>query len=222
MNDRREANRTGWAQSGDLTPGSGQTANLQKAFEETGSYTVQFNVLGKDESATAGTRITRAQISWTVNGNLIHRFIDVVNGTSITGFADSVNVAVSDFSQGPISPYTVTIMVAKGSRPTTQQAPFLNAGNISLLAGAQTHTLKLPQDVGATCAFVTVVPSTPDGAIPEFDATVSHDSGQGSLKLYNPRAAQWVPLASGTTAITVSTGPAAPATLWSVTLGIDG
>jgi hypothetical protein len=227
MNDRAHARppKFGWAQSGTMTPvNANSSVNLQKEFPVSGEYTVQFQVNGPDESNTAtGTRIVRASVTWAINGNPITRIIDVVNGTSISGISESVDVRVFDASQGTgLSPYTVIVTCSQGARPKTQQPPYLNAGNFSIAAAGGTISSKVPIGAGATCVFVTVVPSALDGAIPEFDALVSHNSGQGALKSYNPRIAEWVPLASGTTAIQLQTGPASPATTWSITYGIDG
>ena len=216
--------RQGWAQTGTLTPGSSNTVNMQQAFEDTGAYTVQFSVNGRDESGSAGTRIPKAVISWTVNGNTIHRKIDVVNGTTISGIADSVNVSVSDNSISPaaLSPYDVTIMVAPGTRASVQQPPYLTGPVVALPAGAGAASQQIPQDAGITSVFVTVAPQVADGAVPEFDALVQQASGGGILKSYDPRQAEWVPLAAGTTNIVLRTGAAAPATVWSITFGIDG
>jgi hypothetical protein len=214
------------SQSGTLTPGSrGSAVQLQTPFQDQSNHTVQFLIDGIDESATNATRITRADVTWSVSGNSVKRTIDVVNGTSITGTAEAVSVKVTDASTQfvGLSPYTVSIQVAKGSRPSIQQPPYLTTDLIVLPPGAGSSSVLVPQNAGAISAFVTVAPNVGVPIVSQWDVRVGHSSGNGELKAYSPIVeTSWVPLASGTTRIFVSQGAAAPGTTWTVTFGIDG
>ncbi len=94
-------------------------------FAKASAFTVQFGV-----DAVGGN--PQATVAWTLGGNSITRVIDVVPGCSISGFAEHVNVTVSDntdLSVAPAAPnpYNVTITISPNVRPTSGMPPIYTA-----------------------------------------------------------------------------------------------
>jgi len=199
--------KDGWAQSGEL-PGSGglspaNSITLQADFPDSNNYTVQFGVVGPDESASSGERKTQAIITWAVEGNHITRRIDVVNGTSITGTAQGCHVEVVDLSFH-VNPYTVSISIAKGSRPSVQQPPYLtpNPAFIALDPGGGAGAVLVPNDAGVISIKSEVVAELLGDHLNPDDIVVQFFASAVVLKQYSPLIETgWVPLPSGTTAV---------------------
>lgn len=203
--------KDGWSQSGPLsgTGGLSPSSNvtLQANFPESNDYTVQFGIVGPDESSSAGARKTQAIITWTVEGNHITRQIDVVNGTSITGTAQAVHVDLVDLSTlsgGPAGSheYTGSISVAKGSRPSVQQPPYLTGALASLNPGGDVSGILVPQGAGVISVKVEVVAQLIGTHLNPDDVVVQFMASAVVLKQYSPLIDDgWVPLPSGCTLI---------------------
>lgn len=222
----------GWAQGGQLTPGANNPLNAMAVGGlPAGNYTIQFNVSDPNTSVnlTPGDIIrARATITWKVNGNPVIRVVDVGNGVSVTGVAEAIDVQLQDVSSTsagtPIllrgRPYTVTITCAPGTRPSVEQPPTVALPQTNLAAGA-TKNFDVP--IGAISVFVAVFPAVVGSPIGAYQIQVNQLAINTSLKLYDPRQTDWVPLIPGTTQIGIAADAALPTdTEIQVTFGIDG
>lgn len=216
-----------WAQSGELVPGSlARSVSMQASFEP-GNYTIQFNVINPNTLQQVDEYIrTRATITWNINGVYVTRTIDVVNGTSISGTAEAVNVRVFDDSNivsTDVVPYNVTVQATLGTRPSVQQPPYYTLNQIEL-GTSDNQSIPFDPAIGAISVSVAVAPFVAGQVILDNEILVFQSSESGAiLKAYDPRTFQWVPLASGckridiVTALSVATGATAQ-----ITFGIDG
>jgi hypothetical protein len=241
IGDRQEAAEasrtvTGWAAAGRLSNGGfaqpGEAVIMQVNLVP-GEYTVQIST----SPIFQVTQKTYAEILWMAYGGLNRRLISVVNGTSISGVCNGVNVRV--FDQSAIGGgfgnevYDVNITVAKGTRASTSQQPILEGfGGTSspsvTVPPAASADENVPDNCGATAAFIAV--SEVDAA----DAPISSDeisvtmmsnlNGTGVIlkQLDFIGCNQWVPLAQGCKSITVTNHRAAGNIRKAVTFGIDG
>jgi hypothetical protein len=214
--------------SGIIIPRTGSQVRFQPSLDMKGSYTLKFALEGPDEIATPGIRRTIADVNWSLEGNWLHREIDVVNGASISGQCDAVDVTIRDTSLGTsLGNYTVSVAIAEGVRPAMEQPPFLTGlgdsqGSGVFPPGAFFYQVPVPQNAGVISVYTTVSALVGTALDPK-DVLVSQNSGIGQVKAYSPLLITgWVPIASGVTSIFISGGPAVPGTLWSVVFGIDG
>lgn len=233
----------GWSASGDLVSKDSLPAvQLQANFEEPVPYTVQFsvtNLKATDGSADIGSYIPTAEIVWSVEGNSVRRVVSVINGTSVTGVGQGCRVTVRD--QTPDTDptkemgYTVSILVAPGTRPATQLQPILvplvtdvfgvaRPGTV-FVDGGTSVDINIPENAGVTAVFITA--SALNGGIPviltDADIEVSHESAVYTYKSYNPQKYNWMPIGPETTRIELVNymGPTSQV-LFNVTFGIDG
>ena len=222
---------TGWSQSGKLRPGIvGPGVGLQAVFGEMGNYTVQLGLDDTYEHQALEFTRARAEVLWSVKGNTIRRLVDCVSGTSVTGTAEAVAVKITDVSSfvgAAAAEYLVSIEVAKGTRPSVERPPTLTAATFSgqsvMVAGVGTTDVEVPQNAGVISVMVTVAPDTIGTAVGAYDVLVNQVNQAGNtLRTYDPRQTDWVPLAPGCTTIVFTQGAAAPATRWSAIFGIDG
>jgi hypothetical protein len=164
-----------WSQAGKLIcRRRSPIVPFQACFPRPSIYTLQFElssipVLYNAEPGNVGPSV-QANIEWIANGTPIHRSISIINGTSISGLAESVKGIIFDTSVQanatvPPSevgidgmPYTATVNIIPGLRAAQSQQPFfaiLNPDDTSIYWGknvyqvntASTLTLFFPQDV---------------------------------------------------------------------------
>jgi hypothetical protein len=222
-----EMRRNSWSQAGTLVPGGNGQVNMQCPFEEFGNYTVQFNLTGPPITPLSTLiRKAEAHLTWSINGQSVSRRVNVVNGVSVTGTAESVIIKVLDASllldAHPRDPYLVSVQTTKGTRATVQQPPTLDTPAVSLDPGpVLSAAIPIPQDAGAISVFVTV---TAASALEDEQVTVLMRSPGGIvLREYSPLVnTEWVPIPAGASEIRLRSGVLAPVTNWAVTFGIDG
>lgn len=225
-------NKAGWSATGTLMPGTtdeSEGVGLQVQFADNpGAYTIQFNITQPNTLLQVDEFIrVRALVVWSVEGNSVRRIIDVVNGTSISGTAQAVDVSVYDDSNivsTDVVPYTVSVQTAPGTRPSVQQPPNYTIGSISM-TDTDNQSFDVPIEVGAISASVTVSPNNVGEPVAENEIIVFQVSESGAiLKAYDPRVSQWVPLASGCRRLDIVTNIAAApgGVLVQATLGVDG
>ena len=222
--------KTGWSQGTELTPGSAQFVRfLQAQFGDHGNYTVQFNVSDPNNGSNLGAGDvirSRATIMWKVNGNPVTRVLDIADGTTITGVAESVDISAIDNSQVAVpataKKYTVVATVAKGSRPSVQQPPRYTLPKQTVNGGV-IQSFTVPVDAGVISVMVTVAPNAVGGTIGAYQVLVHQCQNATILKSYDPRQSDFVPIMPGTTTIQVEVDAAiAQPVVVEVTFGIDG
>lgn len=156
----------GWSKTGVLRSGSvdAQVTMACKFTRQIQTHTIQFDGPNNDiESGAARTLRPQARITWMVNGVGIVRVIDVIDGTSISGQAESVDVIVSDATFGGVgTEYRVGIIVTPGVRANFETPPTLrmdgaltSAPNNELppdnvaIPNGDTMNWEIPPNVGA-------------------------------------------------------------------------
>ncbi len=223
---------TGWAQGGQFQPGASNPLSVMSVNRlPAGNYTIQFNVIDPNSASnlTPGDVVrARATISWKVNGNPVIRVVDIGEGVTVTGVAEAVDVQIQDVSFtsagtpiiGRGLPYTITVTCAPGTRPAVQQPPTVALPQTNIAAGAQKNFAVPP---GAISVFVAVFPAVLGASIGAYQVQVNQLALNSSLKIYDPRQSDWVPLIPGATQVAVLTDVALVIdTEVQVTFGIDG
>ncbi len=223
----------GWSQSGVMHTGSlTDQVSLQAKFPKAESYTVQFGI-NPSAGALAEAVQAEALISWSVEGNTVTRRVNVANGASVTGTGQAVRVVMADRTVGGTGKdYVVSVQVAPGSRPSTQQPPTLIPVpaffNVAPTGGVSDPVIPIPTDAGAISVFVTVTAVGPGGPVASAEGIATVDqqiSGGFTRKTYDPRTAEWVPLTPGATFLQLHNNNTVISGIhlfFSVTFGIDG
>lgn len=235
----KKASTNGWSQTGHLqSTVSSRRVTLQVNFPISSMYTVQFRI----GNYTAGRRVSAtADITWTVEGNQIHRTISITNGTSISGVGQSVSISAYDNGHPvPLLPpdqfeYDLTINVAPGTRSPIQQPPVLvpwiqspdtiwRPGTL-VLPGLSGQNIFVPKDVGVISMFTTASTIPNPIVLTEANITVAQVLVATRLKQYDPRVEEWVPVSPQVDIVRFENFlPVAPANvvMFSLTYGIDG
>ena len=247
---------TGWKGATELVTGQSTPVNLLSAnFPESGSYTIEFNLLPyaanipipynpgvpippspTPNPTTNQPIVAKALVQWSVEGSTVTRIMNIVDGASITGVAQGVNVFAFDATQevkvesSPFGvPYQVTAQVSKGVRATNKQPPILVPGAPSLIGSVLIDatdppvSVPIPQGAGVISVYVTVGFS----ASPEPDSNSIQVQQQFALtlfstKTYDPRDfPDWVPISPGADTIFLVNN-SAQEVVFSITFGIDG
>ncbi len=196
-----------------------------------GLYSVQFNI---DTSRIADPQYRKvnpvATVRWSVEGNTVQRKLSVVNGTTITGVCDAIEVIVTDETDdivGPVPPgtvwdYDVTITMVPYPRPSSAAPPILrgNVIPISLAGGAPAATVPVPDDAGVNA--VMLLTSSTGGGIPS--ASQQHGTLPDIVATWTPEGAgRFVPLLPQAGRISLSNlGPPASSVDFTVLFGVDG
>jgi hypothetical protein len=232
----------GWSVTGSLVPGvsqSSQQVQLQAKFvRQMQTHTIQFD--GADNSIIlplAATLLTRAEILWGVEGSTIRRLIDIQDGASISGVAQSVTVNIFDRSDSTVSPnnaYRVSCLVAPGVR-SQNQPPLLRPQAItstlptklqdyavSLAAGASATWL-VPTNAGVISTYTTAFVA---GAVTlvENSVSVSHiAAGGGFANRYGLSGCyRYVPVMGNTASIRLDNNSGENGVVVSCLFGVDG
>lgn len=213
-------------------PGATTTKEIrfQAKFAKASMHTLQFSVLDPNLTNLVNNEIIRAQalITWSLGGQNILRRVDAVNGLSISGEAESVDVKITDrsvLSNVPgriILPYTVQVVAAEGTRPAEEQPPQFTGDTVNLgpVGGS---AIVVPE--GAISAWVFVAPQVLGPTLLPQDHIVRQTSRGGiTLRAYSPLQVNgFVPLANGCTRLAFEQSAGQPATVQYFTaFGIDG
>jgi len=195
-----------------------------------GSYTIQFGInLPPGSGPTKGVAYARADVTWSIAGGNVKRTIDIINGRLVSGVGEAVKVLMYDNTPsaypGAGTPYGVFCQVTKGTRPSQNQPPTLQAFQL-----IQTLT------AFGTAGQVIVVPVPPDAGVISvevcgFDVTdkvegnlrvAMVNAGGGIAKDYvSPGPDHFVPIAPGTASLTINNLNSNDVGV-QVTFGIDG
>jgi hypothetical protein len=226
--------KKGWSKSGTLVTGVDNAITMQASFiDEPGYYTVQFNN-GGVQPAVGMVQQVLAETVWTVEGNSVRRLITVGDGASISGAGQSVNVKVFDNSSIPaVSPsqrYNISMQMVKGTRPAQSQQPILEVGDnmqrgvtsvFSLAAGAN-HDFVIPQDVGITSVYVSILGTLIDEIVSGEVQGYFLANGV-TLKSFNYDSCnKWLAVPPGATDLNIVNFTAANLMNVTLTYGIDG
>lgn len=235
--------KKGWSSSGSIQATNGYDpvlgpnagVSLQANFDESDVYTAQFFIgpVPPDAAFGAGEFIrARAEVTWSVEGNFVRRVIDVVNGASITGVAQGVKIRIFDDSvystAKPAINYDVSASVSRGARSSVQQPPVYSATSLQLAAGAQNGNIPIPQNAGVISVMLLVgtvatVPSP--NPVTEFSticAQVTAAPNNTTLRVYDARDYQWVPVAPGADHLLIVKDATTPILHYTAIFGIDG
>jgi len=223
------------AQSGgdSITPsptGTTKEVRFQAKFAKAGMHTLQFSVLDPNLTNLVNNEIIRAQalVTWSLAGQNILRRVDCVNGLSISGEAQSVDVKITDrsvLSVVPgrvIAPYTVQVVAAEGTRPAEEQPPQFTGDTVTLGALGGT-TINVPE--GAISAWVLIAPQVLGPTLLPKDHIVKQTTRGGvTLRAYSPLDYNgFVPLANGCTQLAFEqTALQAANVQYFTAFGIDG
>lgn len=223
--------KDGYSASGTLfTQQAGPSVSCQKPYtDESDVYTVQFGItLPVVNGVIVGVR-PQARISWSVADGTVTRLIDVGPGTSISGPAQAVKVALFDSTiAGPMgsagTPYNCSIQIAKGCRPTNTAGPTLSGGFYGTTGGGSVGPLVIDQSAGIVSVMVTYG-SGPGLAAPGAGIIqVVEDDGVNVTQTWfaSQDHPEFVPLAPNTRRITINNVSASTNASVGVTYGIDG
>ena len=220
-----------WSVTGQLTPtGIGNadypaTPNAVRCkaiFSKAQPVTVQF-------SLDALGAFPQATVSWRIGGNTTTRTIDVTAGCSISGFAEQVDVVVSDQTNRPlylaaVNPYNCTITISPGTRPTSAVSPVYTGAVAANLNNGATKVVQVP--LGASGVQVYGV-SGGGAAQLRVDHYTSGTIGgsPAAVKINSAEIDSYVsgfqPLIAGVSQIQITNEGAAPAVV-TVVFSIDG
>lgn len=230
-----------WSASGDLFyPGADGTrrrsaVSIQADFKRAGFYTLQFGVtppLASGGFDISGNVVAQAEILWSVKGNFVRRFINVYNGTTISGAGEGVLVRIRDSSEPNVfvanpTKYQVTVNLIPGARPTMAQSmppiftprelltslvapPALVAPPYPLPVGPDQLLISVPKDCGVTSVMLNFARETDEASTQPLDITnsqviIRQQNASGELNWLNYDSAfKFMPLAPGTTRIGIS------------------
>ncbi len=204
----------GWSRVGELVSGNtDKSVSVQQDFDEAGPYTCNFSLVPVDDisAADVATLSAEAIIEWGVGGNTITRRISVTNGASISGNAKAVRVVIVDTSEAEGGAtvlgktYQVSVSIARGTRPSTDQPPILQEQNIVfVVAGGTNQDVAIPQGAGVKSVWVAVA-GLAGAAIADQGARVTQTTAANTaISMYDPRAITWAPLAPGATKINLA------------------
>jgi hypothetical protein len=153
------AKKVGWSASGNLVTGNKlKQVSIQADFPRAETYCLEFNKFSSNLNSNFPIR-AEAFIKWSVEGNSVSRRVSLVNGITIQGVAQAVNVVIKDItfaaSPAPIS-YDVSVQVTPGTRGSNKFPPFLSPqdGFNSLTPGIPTANIIVPQDAGAISLLI--------------------------------------------------------------------
>ncbi len=229
-----------WSNRGVLTNGgyaaTNQKVGLQAKFGDIPEYyTVQFNV-----TRIAGlVQKTFAKVYWHIDGVPIVRIMNVLDGGSISGIAQAVEVEVTDSSAvgggvGTLE-YSVFITVGKGTRPTNSAPPVLQGFGVvggtpvSIVPTTAALATDIPDDAGVTACWLGVTAqNSADAPIENDEILVAFFSGplgtgiRVGITSYEG-CNKWIPVPPGARSVSVLNNRAAGNILVDDTIwGVDG
>jgi hypothetical protein len=201
--------------------------------QEGGIYTAVFSVqTPKDSSGNEYPFQAQAILRWSEGGNTVQRRISIVMGTSISIPGRLIDIKCIDATPAllPISggatpgagtPYTVTVIVERGTRAITNAPPTLYGG-IFVIGAHATQAVNIPKDAGVISVEVSSVEAT---AFPTVKPNVvaSFQSGAGIWKQVDPSVEPgFVTIPPGATEIVITNADGTNPIYSTVTWGVDG
>jgi len=227
----------GWSVNNILTTGvaTGQV-QLQCSFtRQMQTHTVQFDGLDNSIAVAGGAIIrTQAEVLWSVQGNVVRRLVDVIDGASISGNAEAVTVNIRDLTTTAARvDYRVGCTVTPGLRANIQQPPLVrpsalrNDGvtsdvDINIAAGASA-SWTIPPNCGAVSSYVAAISTTPASPFLDSEILIAALTVNGATVMrYGASGLQrYVPLPFAAQRIAVANLSAQPMNV-SCFIGIEG
>jgi hypothetical protein len=214
----------GWSASNELVSGNAdESAQLQVNFEKSGAYTIQFSL--DLPVAGIGDVVAVADVDWKVEGNWVHRTLNVMSGTSISGTAEAVKVVVRDATLTIAGiQYRASIQVASGTRPSIQQPPIYQPDQdaVTIAPGADT-IFAVPQDCGIVSVWLSAIVAAAVPSIPVAGSVTAIFNSTGfSTNFADVTRPQWFPIPPGVTSIRIFNSGASNVTVNGPIYGIDG
>lgn len=233
---------SGWSTSGKLDASQpGKSVSMQAGFEESGAYTVQFQVnMPANADVESYNFSTEAIISWSVEGNTISRRITVADGSSVTGVGQSCSVRVIDTSVatgnaplvGGTPIYEVGISIAKGNRSSAMIPTYVppDARAAALTAGVGNSVdIDIPDNSGINSVMVLAhLIGATERVIAPSDLAIAQISpgltGVFSVYDYTDQQGNFIPIVPGVSRIQLrcTTTHAATNIIYTVVFGVDG
>lgn len=219
----------GWSSTANMFTGDAKSVKLQAAFPQSEYYTMQFGVTPPNTPGSQLIFSCIAVITWKVEGNYVTRQISVTNGTSISGTAQAIDVALTDntqnFGQTLNQPYQIGIQVVPGTRPTTNQPVILvlPGQNDQSLAPNNIATFDVPQNSGVIS--VEVIGVSDNVGVPEAPTIqVTLASASQSLKSYMVGLTNtgFISVPPGAVQIAIFNADQTNNAIYSIAWGIDG
>jgi hypothetical protein len=221
------SNQLSWAKSARID--LGQDLSAQYVFATPGYYTIQFAAdTSQFRAKLGGSANLVADITWSTAGNQIVRRISPVNGMSISGLGEGVQVRAYTNVQLN-EPLEVILTMTEGSRPTNVQPPtYQPYGSAGLsIPASNAIDVPIPLNVGAVAALMSVwddsgtppkAPLTP--GLVYFDQRNSIVAGHPVIINWT-EPMKWVPLATGADQIHIYNAESFPVAV-NVLFAIDG
>lgn len=222
--------QTGWAQSGPLYTFSGAYGNqnpvklIVEKFDRSAVYTAQ---IGLNVGDTTAPVQAIAEVVWSINGTPVRRVVSVSQGCSISGVTESARVTIYDDTpaiegqENVQREYVALANVAVGQRGATTLPPFLRVWSATQALNASASTaVQVPFNAGVVGLRTSVAAAGNAGA------TVTMTDSQGTIYdqyVVSPgENAEFVPLAPGTTIVTITNNDSANPIYISGQWAIDG
>ncbi len=210
------------------TGNANRVSGMQTVFPVASVYTLQFNVTPPPFPTFRATPDFRCEaiVNWVVDGNYVSRRVSVINGMSISGVGQGVNIQYEDrstgFAVGGVD-YKVTASVTPGPRSSFPTFPVLLAQSFTALDPLGVlGPIVIPEDAGAIAVQVLAVPPAA-GAFPARVSVHMITQAGTSISRFDPALNNgWIPLFPGTRALTIVNLDAANTVGVSAVYGIDG
>jgi hypothetical protein len=221
-----------------VPPRPRRQVQLQCSFaRQMQTHTIQFNGPDNDNLLIVGSGVrTQAEILWAVQGNVVRRVVDVLDGTAVSGEAEAVAVNIYDYSNVATNlTYQVAVTVTPGVRGNSQQAPTLRPlgtrasdGTVFTygcnLVPANVVNYAVPPNVGAISALVQAINNAGAASLldPELIVSCLAPSGSALARYGYNLTGTFQPLPANTATISVQNRHAADTVNVNCVLGIEG
>ena len=220
-----------------VPPNPRRKVQLQCSFDrQMQTHTIQFNGPDNNNLQVIGTGVrTQAEILWTVEGNIVRRVVDVLDGTAVSGEAQGVAINIYDYSNVATNlTYQVACTVAPGVRGDSGQPPTLRPLGTRAsdgvvftygcnLVAANVVNYDVPPNVGAISACIQAINDAGAAALLDPEVIISCLSPAGNVltRYGNKLTGTFQPLPANTATISVRNRSADTINVNCV-LGIEG
>lgn len=231
----QENDQMAWSVSGELIQGDKKVVTLQQNFPRPDNYTIGFSLGSQGTGANAVFSRAEALIEWIVAGNSVRRRVSIIDGCSVTGTAEAVNVTMRDVTDPALitiptpSKYTAFAQVSRGTRGGNIQPPILYAGEFLVPVGGAV-VVPVPLDAGIISVKIELLAINPAQIpIPPGTANISQQFIGAVTKEFSTTDLtiayeNWIPIVPGINSLLLDNqAPGGPPNYkFTVVFGIDG